>query len=164
MLNSPPSPRDLPPEISVVVPLFNEQENVDALYRRIRAALDSLHVDFEIILVNDGSRDATAARIETLQADDPQLVALHLSRNFGHQAAVTAGLDHARGRAVVVLDGDLQDPPELIPEFARLWRTGNDVVYAVRKNRQEHLLKRGLPRLLSRLECDRRPGNPARQR
>ncbi len=130
------------PELSVVVPLYNEQETVIVLHQRIREALDSLAVDWEIVFVNDGSRDATAARIETLQASDEHLVALHLSRNFGHQAAVTAGLDHARGRAVVVLDGDLQDPPGLIPEFVRLWRDGNDVVYAVRKNRQENIFKR----------------------
>lgn len=132
----------IPPEISVVVPLLDEQENVDELHRRLTASLDRLGLAAEVVLVDDGSRDATPLLIEALAASDPRVVAIHLSRNFGHQAAVTAGLDRAKGRAVVVMDADLQDPPELIPDLLRLWREGNDVVYAVRRRRQEGLLKR----------------------
>lgn len=134
--------QDGPPEISVVVPLHNEQETLVELYRRLSLALRSLGMTYEIVLVNDGSRDATPGMIARLQESDPALVALHLSRNFGHQAAVTAGLDHARGLAVAIMDGDLQDPPELLPELVTLWREGNDVVYAVRHRRQEGVLKR----------------------
>jgi len=134
--------QDGAPELSVVVPLHNEQETLGELHRRLSQALGPLGMSYEILLVNDGSRDATAERIAQLQALDPHLVALHLSRNFGHQAAVTAGLDQARGQAVVIMDGDLQDPPELLPQLVGLWRDGNDVVYAVRRRRQEGVLKR----------------------
>jgi glycosyltransferase involved in cell wall biosynthesis len=143
-----PIPHSLPtrngdaPEISVVVPLHDEQENLAELHRRLGVVLGSLGVPYEILLVDDGSRDDTARRIGQLQDSDPAVCSLHLSRNFGHQAAVSAGLDHARGRAVVVMDGDLQDPPELITRFVELWRDGVDVVYAIRRRRAEGLLKR----------------------
>mgnify|MGYP000847688143 CR=1 FL=1 len=104
--------------------------------------MDATGLPYEIVLVNDGSRDATASRLDALRLDDPRLVVLHLSRNFGHQAAVTAGLDHARGSAVVVMDGDLQDPPEVIPQLIARWRAGFDVVYAVRRRRKEGAWKR----------------------
>jgi dolichol-phosphate mannosyltransferase len=97
---------------------------------------------FEVLLVDDGSRDATPRLIDALHDQDPRVVVVRLSRNFGHQAAISAGLEHARGQAVVVMDGDLQDPPELIPQFLHLWRRGNDVVYSVRRRRRESLLKR----------------------
>lgn len=129
-------------DVSVVVPLFNEQETLPELHRRLSGVLGRLGVSYEIVLVDDGSQDATAARIDELLEMDPRLVALRLSRNFGHQSAVSAGLDHAKGRAVVVMDGDLQDPPEVIPQFVRLWREGFDVVYAVRKRRKEGMWKR----------------------
>jgi dolichol-phosphate mannosyltransferase len=131
-----------PPVLSIVVPLYNEQENVGELHRRLDLTLGSLGIPYEILFVNDGSRDATAALIDDLQREDPRLVAVHLSRNFGHQAAVSAGIDYGRGRAIIVMDGDLQDPPEVIPEFIRKWREGYEVVYAVRRHRKEDLLKR----------------------
>src|SRR4051794_20078260 len=130
------------PEISVVVPLYNEQENVAELHRRLGLALGSLGVPYEIVFVDDGSRDATPRLIDELQGADPDLAVVHLSRNFGHQPAVSAGLDHARGRAVMVMDGDLQDPPEVIPQFVARWREGYDVVYAVRRRRKEGPAKR----------------------
>lgn len=130
------------PELSVVVPVYNEQENVGELHRRLTETLRSLGVPYEVIFVNDGSRDETPRLIRDLQDADPRLVAVHLSRNFGHQAAVTAGLDHARGRGVMVMDGDLQDPPEVIPRFVARWREGCDVVYAVRRHRKEGPAKR----------------------
>jgi dolichol-phosphate mannosyltransferase len=139
------------PELSVVVPLFNEQENLPELYGRVTRFLESRPISFEVVLVNDGSSDATAAIMEQLEASDERVRGIHLSRNFGHQAALSAGLDHARGRAVVVMDGDLQDPPELIEQFLEKWRAGYEVVYAVRARRQEHVWKRAGYALFYRL-------------
>ncbi|WP_422931315.1 glycosyltransferase family 2 protein [Singulisphaera sp. PoT] len=130
------------PDLSVVIPLFNEEENLHELHRQLTVALEPLGISYEILLVDDGSRDGTARLMRELQRRDPRLATLFLSRNFGHQAAVSAGLDHAQGRAVVVMDGDLQDPPELLPEMYRLWLEGNDVVYAVRRTRKESWPKR----------------------
>ncbi|MHB1556661.1 MAG: glycosyltransferase family 2 protein [Isosphaeraceae bacterium] len=130
------------PDLSVIVPLCNEEETVGELYRRVVGALDERDLSFELLLVDDGSIDATATMIDTLADADDRLVAVRLSRNFGHQAAVSAGIDRARGRALMVMDGDLQDPPELIPQFIEVWRSGYDVVYGVRRHRKESLLKR----------------------
>jgi dolichol-phosphate mannosyltransferase len=141
-MSDPPRPTDDRPTLSVVAPLYNEHENVHEFHRRTSAALASIGLDYEILLVDDGSRDATPGLIDDLRRRDPNVVVLRLSRNFGHQAAVSAGLDHARGEAVVVIDGDLQDPPELIAELVRKWREGFEVVYAVRRGRKEGRLKR----------------------
>jgi polyisoprenyl-phosphate glycosyltransferase len=130
------------PTLSVVVPLFDEHENIAALWERLCSTLDPLGLDYEVLLVDDGSRDATPDLLDALHEENAQAVVVRLSRNFGHQAAVCAGLQHARGRAVVVMDGDLQDPPELIPELIRFWREGHDVVYAVRRRRSEGFFKR----------------------
>ena len=130
------------PEISVVVPLYNERENVHELHRRLTAALGGLGIPYEILLVDDGSRDATPGLIDAMQTGDPHLAVIHLSRNFGHQPAVTAGIDRALGRAVLIMDGDLQDPPEVIPQFLDKWRSGCDVVYAIRRNRKEGVVKK----------------------
>jgi dolichol-phosphate mannosyltransferase len=119
--------------LSVVAPLFNEEDTVAEFHLRVAAALGDL--PFELILVDDGSKDATPALLSELAANDPRVRVLTLSRNFGHQAAITAGLDHARGDATVMIDADLQDPPELIPEMIKRWRAGADVVYAVRRER-----------------------------
>jgi dolichol-phosphate mannosyltransferase len=137
--------------VSLVVPLFNEQENVTELYRRVTQAMRRFGASYELILVNDGSRDATATLIDALQAADPRVVVVHLSRNFGHQAAISAGIDQARGNAVVLMDGDLQDPPEVLDQFLQAWREGHDVVYAVRTKRKESLVKRACYALFYRL-------------
>ena len=108
------------PTLSVVVPIFNEEENVASLWQRLKHSLESTGLDHEVLLVDDGSRDATPDLIDALHDQNEQAVVVRLSRNFGHQAAVSAGLEHARGKAVIVMDGDLQDPPELIPELIRL--------------------------------------------
>jgi len=124
--------------LSVVVPLFNEADNVGELLRRIRNVIHGLTVApaaYEVILVDDGSRDATLEKLLAAAHDDPHLRVLSLSRNFGHQIAATAGLDVARGDAVVLMDGDLQDPPELIDDFLATFREGYDVVYATRRRR-----------------------------
>ncbi|GAC1583544.1 MAG: glycosyltransferase family 2 protein [Candidatus Elarobacter sp.] len=123
----------------MVVPLFNEADNVDELLRRIRTVLDGLSVApaaFEVILVDDGSRDTTLAKLIAASQHDPNLRIISLSRNFGHQIAATAGLDAARGDAVVLMDGDLQDPPELIDDFLVKFREGYDVVFATRRRRK----------------------------
>ena len=120
------------PELSVVVPLFNEESNVGALHDRLTSSLATVAMSYELVFVDDGSHDATPRLLDHLQGSDPNVVVLRLSRNFGHQAAVSAGLDHARGRGVIVMDGDLQDPPELLKEFIRLWRSGFKVVAAVK--------------------------------
>jgi dolichol-phosphate mannosyltransferase len=119
--------------VSVVAPMLDEEEIVEVFYDRVRRALDG--VRFELVLVDDASRDRTPVLLERLANSDPRVKVLHLSRNFGHQAALTAGLEHASGDAVVMLDGDLQDPPELIPKMLELWRNGADVVYGVRESR-----------------------------
>jgi polyisoprenyl-phosphate glycosyltransferase len=130
------------PELSVVVPLYNEQENLAELHRRLTRALSDLGVDYELVFVNDGSRDGTANLLDDLAATDGHLRVLHLSRNFGHQAAISAGIDAGHGRAVVLMDGDLQDPPEVLGPFLDAWRAGNDVVFAVRTKRKEGVFKR----------------------
>ncbi len=121
--------------LSVVVPAYNEEEVLPEFHRRLAAVLDSLNLTAEIVYVNDGSRDRTHQVCQDLQNQDPRVAIVDLSRNFGKEIALTAGLDYARGDAVVVIDADLQDPPELIPEFVRNWREGFDVVYARRTSR-----------------------------
>ena len=120
--------------LSVVAPVYNEEGTIEEFYSRARAALEGLN--FELVLVDDGSTDSSAKILERLAESDPRVRLVFLSRNFGHQTALTAGLDHARGDAVVMLDADLQDPPELIPRMLDHWRQGCDVVYAVRERRE----------------------------
>jgi polyisoprenyl-phosphate glycosyltransferase len=126
------------PEISVVVPLYNEEGNVDELVRRVHGILTTLpgNPTFEMCFVNDGSSDGTLAQLQSIATIYPGVVIVNLSRNFGHQIAATAGLDIACGDAVILMDGDLQDPPELIADFVDKWREGYDVVYAVRRSRR----------------------------
>jgi len=119
--------------LSVCAPVYNEEELVEEFHRRASAALAGF--DYELIIVNDGSADSTGAKLDALAQRDPNLRVVHLSRNFGHQAALTAGLEHARGDAVAMLDADLQDPPELISDMVEAWRQGSDVVYMVREER-----------------------------
>lgn len=129
-------------DLSVVIPVHDEAENLAPLLRRLVDALEGLNLTFEVVFVDDGSLDASPQILRALQDGDPRVGVIALSRNFGHQAAVTAGLDHARGRAAVVMDGDLQDPPEVIPSLVDRWRLGFDVAYAIRRNRKESWPKR----------------------
>lgn len=130
-------------EFSIVVPVYNEQDNIAELYRRLAEMMAKLGEPWELILVDDGSRDRSLELLKALQMHDPVHVrVISLARNFGQQRAISAGLDYARGRAVIVMDGDLQDPPEVIPRFVDRWREGFQVVYAIREKRKEHVLKR----------------------
>src|SRR5689334_24228198 len=120
--------------LSVVAPVYNEVATIEQFYARVCTALHGLRL--EIVLVDDGSTDGSDIELEKLAGNDPRVRVVQLSRNFGHQTALTAGLDHARGDAVVMLDADLQDPPELIPRMLDHWRAGCDVIYAVREQRE----------------------------
>jgi glycosyltransferase involved in cell wall biosynthesis len=142
-------PRE-PELLSVVAPMHDEEDTVDAFHGRVMAAAHGLPL--ELVIVDDGSRDGTPAALARLAAADPRVKVITLSRNFGHQAALTAALEHARGDVVVMMDGDLQDPPELIPEMLGRWRDGADVVYAVRRERPgETAFKRTTARWFYRL-------------
>ena len=136
------SPRRL---ISMVLPAYNEEEVLPQTYARFTAECPKfaeLGLDYEIIFVNDGSKDKTPLLLDELAANDPHIRAVHLTRNFGHQAAISAGLTIARGDCVAIMDCDLQDPPEVLPQFIRKWKEGNQVVYAIRKKRKEWFGKR----------------------
>ncbi|HWX74990.1 MAG TPA: glycosyltransferase family 2 protein [Solirubrobacteraceae bacterium] len=127
------TPLRTPRLLSVVAPVFDEEQLVEEFVARACAA--AADFEFELVIVNDGSSDATPALLDSIAARDPRVRVIHLSRNFGHQAALTAGLEHARGDVVVMIDADLQDPPELIPDMVARWSQGADVVYAVRDRR-----------------------------
>jgi dolichol-phosphate mannosyltransferase len=123
--------------LTVVVPCFNEQETIAETHRRLSESLSELDdLDFEIVYVDDGSKDSTPEILREIQSSEAAVRVVRLSRNFGHQIAVTAGLEHARGDAVVLIDADLQDPPEVIHEFVKAWRDGADVAYGVRAERE----------------------------
>lgn len=140
------------PELSVVVPVFNEAAVLPELGRRLAAVLAACAADHEIVYVDDGSSDESPAILLATAAADPHVRVLRLSRNFGHQAAVTAGIEHARGAAIVVIDADLQDPPEVIPQLLEQWRAGFDVVSAVRAVREgENALRLALIKVFYRL-------------
>jgi polyisoprenyl-phosphate glycosyltransferase len=129
--------------ISIVVPIYNEAEMLNDFYVALKNVLISLPYDFELIFVNDGSRDNSLSIIKTLKAKDSSIAIISLSRNFGKELALTAGLDHAQGKAAILMDADLQDPPELIPALLKAWESGYEVVYAKRLGRGgESLCKR----------------------
>jgi glycosyltransferase involved in cell wall biosynthesis len=134
---------DRPPVLSVVVPVHNEQDVLAEFHRRLSAVIDALALDAEVVYVNDGSTDASTALLGRLNERDPRVAVIELSRNFGKEAAMSAGLDFAEGDAVVLIDADLQDPPEMIEQMLQAWRDGCDVVLMRRRARQgESWLKR----------------------
>ncbi|MGB9776577.1 MAG: glycosyltransferase family 2 protein [Anaerolineae bacterium] len=124
------------PRISVVAPVFNEEETLPEFYRRVREVMDNLGEPWELVLVDDGSSDRSFPICRELHEQDPRVRVVRFARNFGHQIAITAGMDYARGDAVVTIDSDLQDPPEVIPELVARWREGYHVVYGVRSERE----------------------------
>ncbi|MDS1140866.1 glycosyltransferase family 2 protein [Pusillimonas sp. SM2304] len=127
--------RDRQAELSVVIPLYNEHEVITLMHARLTAVLAGLDMPYELVLVDDGSRDGTPNTMHQLAQADPSVTAVFLSRNFGKEAALTAGLAHAAGEAVIIMDADLQDPPELIPHMLRAWKDGADVVCMRRRSR-----------------------------
>lgn len=124
-------------KISIIIPMYQEQDVINECYARITNILNQLEMyDYELICVNDGSKDKTLQMLDQLAMNNKKLKVISFSRNFGHQAAVTAGLKYADGDAIVIIDADLQDPPELIPDMIKLWESGNDVIYGKRKSRE----------------------------
>ncbi|RME32897.1 MAG: glycosyltransferase, partial [Thermoflexia bacterium] len=124
------------PRISVVAPVFNEEETLPEFYRRVREVMDNLGEPWELVLVDDGSSDDSFRICREIHERDPRVRVVRFARNFSHQIAITAGMDYARGDAVVTIDSDLQDPPEVIPELVARWREGYHVVYGVRTERE----------------------------
>ena len=138
--------------VSIVIPVFNEEGNLPVLYERLSAVLKMPAMDYELLFVNDGSRDQSLALLKSYADLDSHIKIIDLSRNFGHQLAVTAGLDHCQGDCAVIIDADLQDPPELITELIAKWNSGYQVVYARRiKRKGEHFLKVFTARIFYRL-------------
>jgi dolichol-phosphate mannosyltransferase len=126
------------PDLSVVIPVHNEQENLPALHQRLTQVLQQEnHLTYEILFVDDGSSDNSLTLLRQFAQEDAQVTVIELTRNFGHQAAISAGLDHSRGQAVAIMDADLQDPPELLAQLLAKWREGYEVVYAIREQRKE---------------------------
>ena len=140
------------PIYSIVVPLYNEEEALTETYKRLKTVMDSLDQPYEVVMVNDGSRDGTALMAREICEKDPSFKLIHFSRNFGHQTAITAGMDHASGDAIVVIDADLQDPPEIIREMIAKWKQGFEVVYGKRVSRKgETFFKRFTARMFYRI-------------
>ncbi len=138
--------------LSIVVPAYNEEEVLPEFHKRLCLVLEGIPIDAEIVYVNDGSTDETLRTLEAFRKDDPRVAVVDLSRNFGKEIALTAGIDHAKGDAVVVIDADLQDPPELIGDLLFHWRSGYDVVYATRTSRRgETAIKKATAHIFYRL-------------
>lgn len=138
-------------DLSVVIPIYNEQENIQLLYTRVKGVLDGMKLTYELVFVNDGSKDNSLSLIEDLAEKDPSIKYIDFSRNFGHQIAVTAGLDHTTGDRIVIIDADLQDPPELIVDMYNRMNDNYQVVYARRRSRKgESFLKKFTAKLFYR--------------
>ncbi|NEO55552.1 MAG: glycosyltransferase family 2 protein [Okeania sp. SIO3B5] len=129
-------------DYSIIIPIFNEEEIIPELWRQLLDVLQRIDGNSEVIFINDGSVDSSFELLKKISQQHLEVKIINLSRNFGHQCALSAGIDHADGKAVILMDGDLQDSPEAIISFSRLWQQGYDVVYAIRKNRKEKFLKR----------------------
>ena len=136
---------------SIVIPIYNEHETIPELHRRLSDVMNSLNESSEVIFVDDGSVDNSFQLLNDIHTKDPRFKVLRFSRNFGHQMAISAGIDHASGDAVILMDGDLQDPPEIVPRFLSKWREGFEVVYAIRKKRKENIFKRAAYALFYRI-------------
>lgn len=130
------------PVLSIVIPVFNEEENIETLHVRLTTVLRDLCDEYEIIYVDDGSQDRSQAILQRMETEDVHVTVIELARNFGHQVAISAGLEHSKGRAVCIMDADLQDPPEILPKFLATWQEGAEVVYAIRTERKEWWGKR----------------------
>ena len=135
--------KESPKSLSVIIPCFNEEDSLPTLFERIEKISGDWPENYELVCIDDGSRDRTVELLREQNARNPKWKVVILSRNFGHQAAVSAGLESAKGEVVAIIDADLQDPPELISDLIEKWREGFEVVYAVRKKRKEGIFKRG---------------------
>jgi dolichol-phosphate mannosyltransferase len=133
---------ELQKQLSVVIPIFNEQEVVPELHRRLLATFKQIEERYELVYVDDGSSDNSLSLLASLTHKDPHVRVISLSRNFGHQTAISAGMQYATGDGVIVMDGDLQDPPEILPRFIEKWKEGYEVVFGIRTRRKENILKR----------------------
>ncbi|MBU4332458.1 glycosyltransferase family 2 protein [Patescibacteria group bacterium] len=143
--------REKEPGLSIVIPIYNEEEVLDMLFARLKKSLGDIPIDYEVLFVDDGSHDGSLGMLKKFYQLDRRFKTVSFSRNFGHQVAISAGLDFARGQAVVIMDGDLQDPPELIASMINKWQEGYRVVYAIRKKRREGLFKRVAYKIFYRL-------------
>lgn len=140
------------PDLSVIIPIYNEEGNIPLLYQRVKSVIDEAGLGYELFFINDGSRDRSMALIRELASNDPQVKYIDFSRNFGHQIAVSAGIDHVQGNRIAIIDADLQDPPEMILEMYRKMDEGFEVVYAKRRSRQgESFLKKFTARQFYRI-------------
>ncbi len=140
------------PRYSIVAPVFNEEQIIEELHRRVTEAMDTLDEPYELVLINDGSHDHSLELMHKLRESDPRVKIINFSRNFGHQVAITAGLDYAQGDAVIIIDADLQDPPEVILQLIEKWKEGYEVVYAMREERKgESWFKETTAKLFYRL-------------
>ena len=137
--------------LSLVLPVFNEEQVLEVLYEEIKKQVEETGLNYEILFVNDGSSDRSPEILASLAKKDSQVKVVNLSRNFGHQQALTAGIDHASGDAVILMDTDRQDSPTVIPQFIEKWNEGYDVVYAIRVNRKEGILKKAAFNIFHRL-------------
>jgi glycosyltransferase involved in cell wall biosynthesis len=163
-MTAPLEPRDLEPLVSLVVPVYNEQEVLEIFLKRTAIVLDGAGLEYEYVFVNDGSRDATLPTLIALSGENHRIRIVNLSRNFGKEAALTAGIAHICGNVMVPIDVDLQDPPELILQFVEKWREGYDVVYGMRTRRDEDSLSKRATadvfyRLFNRLSSTHIPDN-----
>ncbi len=139
-------------DLSIIIPIYNEEGNIRALFERLKKVVSTLNIDAEYIFINDGSRDKSITLIREMCREDAGIRYIDFSRNFGHQIAVTAGIDYAKGKALVIIDADLQDPPELIVDLYNKWKDGYEVVYAKRKAREgENFLKKFTAKLFYRI-------------
>jgi len=136
---------------SIVIPIYNERETIPVLYERVKNVIDTIDAPTEVVIVEDGGTDGSFEMLKEIHDKDPRFKVVRFSRNFGHQVAISAGLDYATGDAIMILDGDLQDPPEVLSQFITKWKEGFDVVYAIRKNRKENFLKRAAYALFYRI-------------
>ncbi|MDD5069987.1 MAG: glycosyltransferase family 2 protein [Candidatus Omnitrophica bacterium] len=128
--------------LSIIVPIYNEQDVLPHLYQRLINVLEPAGFLYEVIFIDDGSRDQSLPLLVNYHNDNHNVKVVSFSRNFGHQVAITAGINYAQGKAVMIIDGDLQDPPEIIPEFIAMWKQGYEVVYGIRKKRKENFVKK----------------------
>ena len=155
--------KDIKIELSIIIPIYNEEDNLDYLFERLESVLENLNNNYEIICVNDGSKDNSLQALKKHNQRNPQIKVVNFSRNFGKEVALSAGLDYSSGAAAIPIDADLQDPPELIEQLVAKWQEGYDVVYATRRFREEGWLKNvtasGFYRVISKISKTKIPAN-----